>query len=60
MNKPAARSIEAYLEQLREALHGQDAAVIYGALRFRELSGDLASSLAVKGTAAALASLIAQ
>ncbi|MFB3078194.1 MAG: sensor domain-containing protein, partial [Lysobacterales bacterium] len=32
MNKPAARSIEAYLEQLREALHGQDAAVIQDAL----------------------------
>ncbi len=32
MNKPAARSIEAYLEQLRVALHGQDAAVIQDAL----------------------------
>jgi uncharacterized membrane protein len=32
MNKPAARSIEAYLEQLRQALHGQDPAVIQDAL----------------------------
>ncbi len=32
MNKPAPRSIEAYLEQLRQALHGQDAAVIQDAL----------------------------
>ncbi|MCZ6715857.1 MAG: sensor domain-containing protein [Gammaproteobacteria bacterium] len=32
MNKPAPRSIDAYLEQLRQALHGQDAAVIQDAL----------------------------
>ncbi len=32
MNTPAPRSIDAYLEQLRQALHGQDAAVIQDAL----------------------------
>ena len=32
MNKPAPRSIESYLEQLRQALRGQDSAVIQDAL----------------------------